>query len=94
MSYTGGSLEGAGHLGEWLIDVSVDDIVPTIQKLLDHYLSQRRSGAERFGDYARRVGVKKLTACLLPQTPSTPINKRNLALTDTFQQVAEEANNE
>lgn len=89
--YVGGSLEQAGHLGEWLIDVSVDEIVPTIKKLIDHYLQQRRSGAERFGDYARRTGVKKLVKCLLPQAAHTPANKRDLALTDTFKQVVREA---
>ena len=92
--FVGGSLEGHGHIGELLVEISTDQIVPTIEKLLKLYLEQRRSGAERFGDYTRRVGVDTLAQKLEPlmaQQKEIPTNKRNLTLTKTFKQVIKEA---
>ena len=63
--YVGGSLEGRGYIGVALLDVTVSELVPTLFKLFNIYLTHRRSGAERFGDFTRRVGVEPLLEWLL-----------------------------
>jgi len=88
--FVGGSLEQAGHIGEWLIDVSVDQIVLVIKSILDHYLKTRRSGAERFGAYARRVGTKKIAETIMLPPKQGLVNARNLALKETFENVITE----
>ncbi len=96
--YVGGSLEGAGHLGEDLQDVAIRELVPTLRQLLQIYLQYRRSGAERFGDFTRRVGITQLRQ-LLAETPkeesinTESINQRNLKLAATFQAVLQESVN-
>lgn len=96
--YVGGSLEGAGHLGEDLQDVTIRELVPTLRQLLQIYLQHRRSGAERFGDFTRRVGITQLRE-LLAETPKEesinvePTNQRNLTLAATFQAVLQESVN-
>lgn len=92
--YVGGSLEGRGYLAEFLIDVSADEIVPTLSKLLTIYLKQRLSGAERFSAFSRRIGVKILNEMLAKEfgvQPELPTNMQNLGLTQTFKQVLKES---
>jgi len=68
--FAGGSLEGAGHVGEFIVDVNANEIVPTIRKLLTVYLQHRRSGAERFGVYARKVGAISLALTSTINSPT------------------------
>lgn len=55
--FVGGALTGAGKMGEWLTDVDAHDVTPTLRRLLEQYLQQRRGNSERFGQYVERVGV-------------------------------------
>ena len=88
--FVGGSVEGAGHIAEHVIDASGQAVVSTIKQLLDIYLQERKSGAEHFGVYVRRVGVKYLHDKLaVPEVIN--IQQLNHGLTTTFKNVINEA---
>ncbi len=94
--YVGGSLEGAGHIGLALMDVTVSALTSTLFNLFQLYLTHRHSGAERFGDFTRRVGVEKLREWLLAATNrksghQEPVNIEHLKLTSTFENVLQES---
>lgn len=62
--YVGGSLSGPGHVAGYLCDVAATEVVPTLRKLLEFYLSARDQRRERFGAFARRVGTEVLRHAL------------------------------
>lgn len=89
--FVGGSLAGAGHLGEYVCDVAANDVTRLLKRMLDAYLAERHSDDERFGAFARRIGgagVAKLIAS--PPAERQPANLRNLSLAGVFDQVVSE----
>ena len=87
----GGGLTGPGYIGQALCDVPSTEVVPTVRRLLEHYVKDRTGPDERFGVYARRVGAVKL-AQQLGLTPGTaePASERNQRLSKTFDEVISE----
>ena len=87
----GGGLTGAGYIGQPVGDVPATEVVPTVRRLLEQYLQHRTGPAERFGDYARRVGAARLGR-ELGLTPGTgePASERNQRLSKTFDEVISE----
>lgn len=76
--FIGGSLAGAGHVAEPVCDVTAPYVVALLRKILDIYLKERRSAAEHFGAFARRVtgaGMKVLLGEFKPDTD--PVGERN-----------------
>ena len=92
--FVGGRMDADGYIGKPVYDTTITDIVPTLRKLINVYLANRKSGAENFGAYARRIGpdtFKELLDAEPEFADHKPVNQRNLALTDVFEQVIEEA---
>jgi sulfite reductase beta subunit-like hemoprotein len=57
--FVGGKLSEAGKIAEYLCDVTNEEIVPAVKKILDTYLAHRESDAERFVDFCERIGIQK-----------------------------------
>ncbi len=92
--FVGGRMDGPGAIGELLISTTCTDIVHNLNRVLTAYLENRKRGAEHFGDYVRRVGVDTLREQVVAQPAPTdhkPINRLNLDLKETFEQVVKEA---
>ncbi len=87
----GGALSGAGHIGQPLCDVPSSELVPTVRRLLEHYVAHRAAPDETFGVYARRVGAEQLRSELGLQ-PGTvePAHERNQRLRPVFDGVLNE----
>ncbi|PIW18843.1 MAG: hypothetical protein COW34_04160, partial [Armatimonadetes bacterium CG17_big_fil_post_rev_8_21_14_2_50_66_6] len=90
--HVGGDLSGQGHVGEFVAQVGADQAVAVIRRLLTHYVTNRIGSEETFGQFARRLGGKRL-AQLLGSVPTaeTPDNVRNLLMQPVFDQVLSEA---
>ena len=90
--HVGGDLSGQGHIGEFVAQVGADQAVAVIRRLLTHYVTNRVGSEETFGQFARRLGGKRLTQLLgsVP-TAETPDNVRNLLMHPVFDQVLSEA---
>lgn len=87
----GGGLTGPGYIGKPVCDVPAVEVVPTVRRLLEHYLKHRANSAERFGDYARRVGADQLARELgLTPGEAEPASERNQQLSKTFDEVISE----
>ncbi|PCH56862.1 MAG: hypothetical protein COC15_02350, partial [Legionellales bacterium] len=89
--FVGGAVEGSGHIAEHVVDVSSKAVVPIMKQLLDLYLKDRNNGAEHFGVYARRVGVKYLRENLDLDLDVTNVQQVNQDLTAVFANVIKEA---
>jgi ferredoxin-nitrite reductase len=88
----GGSLGGPGHIAQPVCDVPTSVLVPTVRRLLEIYVEDRKSEGETFGEFARRVGAPALAARLgEPQAPREPANEQNLRLQKTFDRAISEA---
>ena len=55
--FVGGKLSEAGKIAEYLCDVTNDEIVPAVKKILDTYLAHRESDGELFVDFCARIGI-------------------------------------
>jgi ferredoxin-nitrite reductase len=87
----GGGLAGPGYIGQSIGDVPATEVVPTMRRLLQHYVNQRTSAQETFGAYARRVGAVKLAQELgLEPGTGEPASDRNQRLSKTFDEVISE----
>lgn len=87
----GGGLAGSGHIGQSIGDVPAPEVVPTVRRLLQHYLQHRTGAAETFGAYARRVGAVRLGQELgLAPGSGEPASERNQRLSKTFDEVISE----
>jgi sulfite reductase beta subunit-like hemoprotein len=88
----GGSLGGPGFIAQPLCDVPTGSLVPTVRRLLEIYLEDRRDAGEPFGDFARRVGARTLAARLgVPPAPPEPANERNIRLQGVYDRAITEA---
>ncbi len=87
----GGGLDGPGHIGQPVCDVSTSALVPTVRRILELYLANRTGEAETFGEYARRVGARRYAEMLgVPVLDTEPINVRDSKLLPVFNQVLHE----
>ncbi len=89
----GGRLDGAGRIGETLVETPADEVVPVLRAILQLYLDERTTAAERFGDFVERVGVEAMRhqlAALEPHEADEPTNARNLELQDLFRRAINE----
>ena len=57
--FVGGKLSEAGKIAEYLCDVTSEEIVPAVKKVLDTYLANRESDDELFVDFCERVGIEQ-----------------------------------
>ena len=57
--FVGGKLSEAGKIAEHLCDVTLEELVSAVRKILDTYLETRESGGERFVDFCERIGIEK-----------------------------------
>jgi len=57
--FVGGKLSEAGRIAEHLCDADAEEIVPAVRKILDTYLGNRHSEAERFIDFCERIGIEQ-----------------------------------
>ena len=92
--FVGGSLAGAGHIAEYVCDVSGSKVPETLRRMLDVYLDQRVDEAETFGAFARRVGGARIQGWLSGAPAllaDQPVNLRNQDLHDVFQAALVEA---
>lgn len=89
--FVGGSLEGAGHAADYVCDVVAAEVVPTLRKLLDYYLTERESEHERFGRFALRVGMDTLREMLGTTAQIEPVNMRNVSMQPIFAEALDEA---
>ena len=90
----GSRLDGAGYIGEPVVDISATDVVPAIRALLDLYLGDRAADTERFADYVARVGAESISeklATIADWQAHEPANLRNLELGTVFTNVVKEA---
>jgi len=62
--FVGGKLSEAGRIAEHLCDADTEEIVPAIRRILDIYLENRQSKAERFIDFCERIGIEKFRKLL------------------------------
>ena len=62
--FVGGSFEGLHLATEYADMVPTDELIETVQPLLESW-QQKRNNGERFGDFCRRVGVERLQETLL-----------------------------
>lgn len=87
----GGGLAGPGYIGQPIGDVPATEVVPTVRRLLQHYVKNRTDANEKFGAYARRVGAARLSQelGLVPGT-GEPASDRNQRLSKTFDEVISE----
>ncbi len=57
--FVGGKLSEAGKIAEYLCDVTNDEVVPAVRKVLDTYLAHRQADDELFVDFCERIGIKR-----------------------------------
>lgn len=57
--FVGGKLSEAGRIAEHLCDVTTDEIVPAVKRILDTYLAHRERDDELFVDFCERVGIEQ-----------------------------------
>ena len=57
--FVGGKLSEAGHIADYLCDVTLDELVPGVRRILDTYLAHREGADEPFADFCERVGIEK-----------------------------------
>ncbi len=76
--FIGGSLAGAGHVAEPVCDVTAPYVVPLLKKMLDIYVKERRSAAETFAAFSKRITASGMKA-LLGDIPfgTDPVGERN-----------------
>ncbi len=92
--FVGGSLAGAGHIAEYVCDVSGSKVPETLRRILELYLELRADESETFGAFARRVGGARIQGwlCDAPALLSdAPVNLRNQDLREVFQAALKEA---
>ena len=88
--YLGGSLTGKGKIAEYVCDVATADVIPALRRILNHYLTQRHDGEERFAAFVERVGVAALRQVLDGLPRSTPANIVNLDLQPLYHRTIED----
>jgi sulfite reductase beta subunit-like hemoprotein len=87
----GGGLDGAGHIGRPVCDVSSSALAPTVRRILELYIEHRKDERETFGEFSRRVGTEKYSAMLgVPPVAQEPVNIRDAKLLPVFNQVLHE----
>lgn len=87
----GGGLTGPGYISQPVCDVPSTAVVPTVRRMLEFYLEQRRDEKETFGEYARRVGAARMAEQLgVVPAPPEPVNERNLRLQRVFDEAISE----
>jgi sulfite reductase beta subunit-like hemoprotein len=57
--FVGGKLSESGKIAEYLCDVSNEETVPAVKKILDTYLDHRESEDELFVDFCERIGIQQ-----------------------------------
>ena len=57
--FVGGKLSEAGKIAEYLCDVSNEETVPAVKKVLDVYLENRDAEDEQFADFCERIGIER-----------------------------------
>lgn len=68
--FVGGRLDAAGHIGEFVRDISAGQVVSAVRSVVDCYLEHRASSEELFGDFARRLGGEGIAKLTEPQSAS------------------------
>jgi sulfite reductase (ferredoxin) len=87
----GGGLEGPGYIASPSAMCPATEVVPTVRRLLQHYVKNRTAANEKFGAYARRVGAVKLSQELGNWCPAPATGQRpQPALSKTFDEVISE----
>lgn len=87
----GGGLSGPGYIGQSVCDVPATAVVPTVRRMLELYLEQRRDERERFGEFARRIGAARMAELLgVVPAPPEPVNERNQRLQRVFDEAMSE----
>ncbi len=84
--FVGGSLSGAGHLGEYVCDATASQVIATVKKILTVYLQKRLSPEEYFGVFSRRVtgaGMKDMLGSR--EVESDFVQERNQKYQAVFQ---------
>ena len=61
--FIGGKLSEAGSIAEHLVDIDSDEVNPTIRRILDLYLANRR-GKEPFVQFVERASVDAIRTSL------------------------------
>jgi len=83
----GGGLSGQGYVAQTVCDVPSSQVVPTVRRMLEIYLSRREPG-EAFGVFVRRIGAPKLAALIgAVRAPAEPTNETDARLGPLFDQV-------
>ncbi|MCF6177324.1 MAG: hypothetical protein L3J71_16330 [Victivallaceae bacterium] len=92
--YVGGKMDGAGAIGQFLINTTANDVAATLANIFTAYLENRRNSADHFNDFANRIGTRKFKLLLDEQAATAAIeqvSQRNLTMNATFIQVVKEA---
>ena len=86
----GGGLDGPGYIARPVCEVSSLALVPTVRRMLELYV-ERRTGAETFSQFARRIGPAAFAGLLgVPQATEEPVSQRDQRLQPVFNQVINE----
>lgn len=92
--FVGGRLDGKGHIGEFVMDISASDAVQAVRVICEVYIENRLKN-ERFNDFANRLGGDGVAALVDGKNPEfsphEPVNLRNLQLDEDFRKAFEES---